>query len=243
MEMSFVTQEDVWELVEKMMTEMVKTVCPDKKIKQTPFPRIAYKEAMEKYKTDKPDLRENKSDKNELAFMWLVDVPLFKYSQTEKKLVSSHHPFTMPSAEDLDQLDKNPEKVRSYSYDLVLNGFEIAGGSIRIHSREIQDKIFNILGISEEEKKRRFGHMLEAFEYGAPPHGGIAPGIDRIVALLAGEGVIREVMAFPKTGDAKDLTMGSPSPVTEKQLKDVHIELAKEARGKELKGKETETND
>lgn len=243
MEMSFVTQEDVWELVEKMMIEMVKTVCPDKKIKQTPFPRITYKEAMEKYNTDKPDLREDKSDKNELAFMWLVDVPLFKYSQTEKKLVSSHHPFTMPNAEDLDQLEKHPEEVRSYSYDLVLNGFEIAGGSIRIHNRDIQDKIFNLLGISEEEKKRRFGHMLEAFEYGAPPHGGIAPGIDRIVALLAGEGVIREVMAFPKTGDAKDLTMGSPSPVTEKQLKDVHIELAKEAKGKELKGKDTETND
>lgn len=243
MEISFVTQEDVWELVEKMMTEMVKTVCPDKKIKQTPFPRITYKEAMEKYNTDKPDLREDKSDKNELAFMWLVDVPLFKYSQTEKKLVSSHHPFTMPNAEDLDQLDKSPEEVRSYGYDLVLNGFEIAGGSIRIHNREIQNKIFNLLGISEEEKKRRFGHMLEAFEYGAPPHGGIAPGIDRIVALLAGEGVIREVMAFPKTGDAKDLTMGSPSPVTEKQLKDVHIELAKEAKGKELKGKDTETND
>ncbi len=243
MEMSFVTQEDVWELVEKMMTEMVKTVCPDKKIKQMPFPRITYKEAMEKYNTDKPDLREDKSDKNELAFMCLVDVPLFKYSQTEKKLVSSHHPFTMPNAEDLDQLDKSPEEVRSYGYDLVLNGFEIAGGSIRIHNREIQNKIFNLLGISEEEKKRRFGHMLEAFEYGAPPHGGIAPGIDRIVALLAGEGVIREVMAFPKTGDAKDLTMGSPSPVTEKQLKDVHIELAKEAKGKELKGKDTETND
>ncbi len=243
MEMSFVAQEDVWELVEKMMIEMVKTVCPDKKIQQTPFPRITYKEAMEKYKTDKPDLRKNKSDKNELAFMWLVDVPMFKYSQTEKKLVSSHHPFTMPNAEDIDQLDTNPEKVRSYGYDLVLNGFEIAGGSIRIHSREIQNKIFNLLGISEEEKKRRFGHMLEAFEYGAPPHGGIAPGIDRIVALLAGEDVIREVMAFPKTGDAKDLTMGSPSPVTEKQLKDVHIELAKEAKGKELKGKDTETND
>lgn len=243
MEMSFVAQEDVWELVEKMMIEMVKTVCPDKKIQQTPFPRITYKEAMEKYKTDKPDLRKNKSDKNELAFMWLVDVPMFKYSQTEKKLVSSHHPFTMPNAEDIDQLDTNPEKVRSYGYDLVLNGFEIAGGSIRIHSREIQDKIFNLLSISEEEKKRRFGHMLEAFEYGAPPHGGIAPGIDRIVALLAGEDVIREVMAFPKTGDAKDLTMGSPSPVTEKQLKDVHIELAKEAKGKELKGKDTETND
>lgn len=243
MEMSFVTQEDVWELVEKMMIEMVKTVCPDKKITHIPFPHITYKEAMEKYETDKPDLRKDKSDKNELAFMWLVDVPLFKYSQTEKKLVSSHHPFTMPNAEDLDHLDKNPEKVRSYSYDLVLNGFEIAGGSIRIHNRDIQDKIFNLLGISEEEKKRRFGHMLEAFEYGAPPHGGIAPGIDRIIAILAGENVIREVMAFPKTGDAKDLTMGSPSTVTKKQLKDVHIELAKEAKGKELEGKNTETND
>lgn len=243
MEMSFVKQEDIFDIVEPMMIKIVKELCPDCKITEEPFPRMTYKEVMEKYGTDKPDLRKNKEDKKEFAFMWLVDVPLFKYSESEKKLVSSHHPFTMPNQEDIGMLDTAPEKVRAYAYDLVLNGFEIAGGSIRIHKREIQDKIFNLLGVSEEEKKRRFGHMLEAFEYGAPPHGGIAPGIDRIVAVLAGESVIREVMAFPKTGDARDVMMGAPSPVTEKQLKDVHIRLAKEAEGKELKGADTEVGD
>lgn len=243
MEMSFVKQEDIWALVEPMMIEMVKKVCPEKIITSVPFPHLTYKECMEKYGTDKPDLRKNKDDKNELAFMWLVDAPLFKYSKTDKKLVSSHHPFTMPREEDLDLLDTKPEEVRAYAYDLVLNGFEVAGGSIRIHKREIQDKIFNILGTSAEEKERRFGHMLDAFEYGAPPHGGIAPGIDRICAILAGEDVIREVMAFPKTGDARDVMMGAPSKITEGQLKDVHVRLAKEAEGNELKGADTVIGD
>ncbi|MDD3086478.1 MAG: aspartate--tRNA ligase, partial [Patescibacteria group bacterium] len=139
--------------------------------------------------------------------------------------------------------DSKPEEVIAYAYDLVLNGFEIEGGSIRIHKRDIQDKIFDLLGVSEDEKLRRFGHMLEAFEYGAPPHGGIAPGIDRIAAILSHENVIREVMAFPKTGDARDAMMGAPSPVSERQLSDVHIKLAKEAEGKALKLSDTETND
>jgi aspartyl-tRNA synthetase len=226
-----------------MMIEMIKKILPNKKITHVPFPRVTHAECMKKYETDKPDLRKDKNDKDELAFMWLIDAPLFKYSKADKKLVSSHHPFTMPQAEDISKLDTKPEEVRAYAYDLVLNGFEIAGGSIRIHKREIQDKIFDLLGVSKEEKKRRFGHMLEAFEYGAPPHGGIAPGIDRIVAILAGESVIREVMAFPKTGDARDVMMGAPSAVTENQLKDVHIKLAKEAEGKELKGSETNIED
>lgn len=243
MEISFVAQEDIWDLVEPMMVELIKTITPKAKIKQTPFPRITYAEAIAKYGTDKPDLRENKGDRNELAFCWIIDAPMFKYSATEKKLVSTHHPFTAPNQEDIGMLDKEPEKVRSYGYDLVLNGFEIAGGSIRIHDRAIQDRIFDLLSVTQEEKQRRFGHMLEAFEYGAPPHGGIAFGLDRLCAILCGEDVIREVMAFAKTGDARDPLMGAPSPVTETQLKEVHIELAKEARGKELKGKQTETND
>lgn len=243
MEMSFVEQEDILNLIEKMMIEMVEKVCPDLKISEKPFPRLTHKECMEKYKTDKPDLRKNKEDKKELAFMWLIEAPLFKYSKTDKKLVSSHHPFTMPMAEDLDKLESKPEEVRAYAYDLVLNGFEVAGGSIRIHKRDIQEKIFKLLGVSEEEKKRRFGHMLEAFEYGAPPHGGIAPGIDRVCAILAGEDVIREVMAFPKTGDARDVMMDAPSPISEQQLKDVHIGLAKEAAGREIKGADTKLDD
>lgn len=243
MEMSFVEQEDILKLIEEMMISMVAAVAPDKKIAQTPFQRLTYAEVMEKYQTDKPDLRKDKDDKNELAFCWIIDMPLFKYSETDKKLVSSHHPFTMPQESDLEMLDSAPEKVRAYAYDLVLNGFEIAGGSIRIHKRDIQDKIFKLLGVSEEETKRRFGHMLEAFEYGAPPHGGIAPGIDRMVALLAGESAIREVMAFPKTGDAKDLMMSAPSPVSEQQLKAVHVQLTKEAEGKILKAGDTVLGD
>ena len=242
-EMSFVSQEDVWDLIEPMMIEIVETFVPGGKITQKPFPRLTYAEAMEKYNSDKPDLRADKNDKNEFAFCWIIDAPLFKYSKTDKKLVSSHHPFTMPQKEDLAILDTTPEKVRAHAYDLALNGSEIFGGSIRIHKREIQEKIFKLLGVSEEEKQRRFGHMLEAFEYGAPPHGGIAGGIDRIVAILSGEDAIREVIPFPKTGDAKDLMMGAPSRVTEQQLADVHICLRKEAEGKELKGSETVIGD
>ena len=238
-EMSFITQEDIWELVEPMMIEIVEKFIPEGKITTKPFPKMTYKDSMEKYGTDKPDLREDKKNKLEFAFCWIIDAPLFKYSKTDKKLVSSHHPFTMPQKEDLALLDKEPEKVRAYAYDLALNGSEIFGGSIRIHNREIQNKIFDLLGVSPEEKTRRFGHMLEAFEYGAPPHGGIAAGIDRVVAILAGEDAIREVIPFPKTGDAKDLMMGAPSRVAEQQLKDVHIALRKEAEGKELKGADT----
>jgi len=140
-------------------------------------------------------------------------------------------------------LDKNPLKARAWQYDLVCNGYEVAGGSIRITDPKLQQKIFKILGHKKHEIQEKFGHLLEAFEYGVPPHGGIAMGFDRLAMIACGEENIREVMAFPKTGDAKDLTMGSPSPVTEIQLKDVHIELAKEAKGKELEGKNTETND
>jgi len=243
LEMSFVRQEEIWELIEKMMIEMVEKLFPKKKITQVPFPRITYAQAMEKYKSDKPDLRKDKSNKDELAFAWVVDMPMFKYSNTDKKLVSTHHLFTAPNEEDIKLLDSEPEKARSCAYDLSLNGFEIFGGSIRIHDRKLQKKIFDILEIPKDEAERRFGHMLEAFEYGVPPHGGIASGLDRVCTVLAGEEVIREAMAFPKTGDAKDLMMGAPSQITEKQLKDVHIELSKEAKGKELKGKETETND
>lgn len=243
LEMSFIKQEDIFELIESMMIEIVKKCLPDGKISETPFPRITYADCMKLYDTDKPDLRKNKSDKKEFAFMWVIDAPLFKYSKADKKLVSTHHPFTMPYKEDLPKLESDPTNVRAYCYDLVLNGFEMASGSIRIHDRKIQDKIFDILGVSEEEKRRRFGHMLEAFEYGAPPHGGIAPGIDRLVAVLAGEEVIREVMAFPKTGDARDPMMSAPSQISEQQLKDVHICLAKEAEGKELKKGDTKIDD
>lgn len=224
-EMSFVEREDVMKMAEEMMINLVQKVTPEKKILKTPFPVLTYEEAMKKYKIDKPDLRKNKNDQNELAFCWIVDFPLFKWSETEKKLVAVHHPFTMPRKEDVEFLDEHPDDVRAYAYDIVLNGYEIGGGSIRIHDRTLQSKIFRILGISKDEAEKRFSHLLEAFGYGAPPHGGIAFGFDRLTMILADEPNIREVIAFPKTSDARDLMMGAPSELTEEQLKEVHIKV------------------
>lgn len=223
LEMSFVEREDILKLAEELFVELVKTICPKKKISKVPFPRLSCDEAMKKYKTDKPDLRENKKDNNELAFAWILEPPLFEKSVTEKKLVSTHHPFTRPVEDDIKLLDKEPEKVKAQSYDLVLNGFEIGTGSVRIHEADLQHKIFQILGLNEKEIQERFGHILEAFSYGVPPHAGIAPGLDRLVMILAGEPNIREVIAFPKTADAKDLMMGAPSELPEEQIKEAHI--------------------
>jgi aspartyl-tRNA synthetase len=225
LEMSFVTQEDVLALNERMMIEMVKSVSPEKHITQVPFPRISYRESMEKYGNDKPDLRVNKEDPNELAFCWIVDFPMFE-TDGEGGIQAAHHPFCMPNAEDLHLLETEPLKVRAASYDLVLNGYELSSGSIRIHQRELQNRIFQLLGLPDELIQARFGHMLEAFEFGAPPHGGMAPGIDRIVMILANEPNIREVIAFPKTGDARDPLMGAPSPIEEKRLFEAHIALS-----------------
>jgi aspartyl-tRNA synthetase len=227
--MSFVEQEDVMKLAEEMMINLVQKVTSRKKILKTPFPVLTYEEAMKKYKTDKPDLRKNSAeggkDPDELAFCWIVDFPLFKWSETEKRLVAAHHPFTMPREEDVEFLDEHPDDVRAYAYDLVLNGYELGGGSIRIHDRTLQSKIFRILGVSKDEAEKRFGHLLEAFSYGAPPHGGIAFGFDRLTMILADEPNIREVIAFPKTSDARDLMMGAPSELPEEQLKEVHIKV------------------
>lgn len=223
MEMSFMAEEEILTLVEEMMVDLVKTVTPEKTFTELPFPRLTHAEAMEKYGTDKPDLRKDKSDSNELAFCWIVDFPLFEKSESEGRLVSSHHPFTAPKEEDIPLLDSEPEKVKAQAYDLALNGYEVGGGSIRIHKRDLQNNIFKVLGIDDETIKLRFGHILEAFEYGAPPHGGIAPGLDRLVMILAGEPNIREVITFPKTGDARDPMMGAPSKVDEVQLQEAHI--------------------
>ena len=224
-EASFLSEEAIKNIVEEIIVESIGKLLPAKKIVQIPFPVMTYNVAMEKYNSDKPDLRKNKNDSDELAFLWVIDFPLFEYSETEKRLVSTHHLFTSPKDKDLELLEKNPEKVRAKACDLVLNGFEIGGGSIRIHKRDLQERIFRVLGLSDAEFKSRFGHMLEAFEYGAPPHGGIALGIDRLVAILAHEPSIREVMAFPKTGDARDLMMDAPSGVDVKQLKELHIKV------------------
>jgi len=162
-------------------------------------------------------------DENELNFIWVVDFPLFEYDFEEKRYVAIHHMFTSPRADDLDKLDINPLEVRAQAYDLVLNGTELGGGSIRIHNPEMQKKIFDLIGFTDEEAEEQFGFLLEAFSYGAPPHGGIAFGLDRIIMLMQKCSSIRDVIAFPKTQSASDLMMGAPSIVAEKQMKELYI--------------------
>lgn len=229
-EMSFVDAEDVLALAENMLVKLIETLMPEKHFTARPFPRITYAEAMKTYGSDKPDIRKNKDDVNELGFCFITDFPLFEYSETEKKLVATHHLFTSPRDADIQLLDSEPEKVIAKQYDIALNGFEVAGGSIRIHDQKLQKKIFGLLGLSEQEAHARFGHMLKAFAYGVPPHGGIAFGADRLVALFAGESNIREVMAFPKTSDARDLLMGAPTDLSAAQLEDVHIAVSKKKK-------------
>jgi aspartyl-tRNA synthetase len=162
------------------------------------------------------------------AFGFIVDFPLFERNSQTGRLEAMHHAFTMPKDEDMPLLDTEPEKVRAKSYDIICNGRELCSGSIRIHKSDLQRKIFRLLGYNDEEVEERFGHLLEAFDYGAPPHGGIAPGIDRVIMRLTGEDNIREVVAFPKNQSAVDLTFNAPSPVTEEQLAELHIRVREE---------------
>ena len=348
LELSFVQRDDVLALVEELYTEMIPTVTPHKRLLSSPWPKFSYREVVERYGSDKPDLRfgmelidvsdvfaksdfrvfqsaieaggvikcivasgcaeysrkevdaltesakmlgakglatlavtgeglkgtaakfvkpeeaeaclsktgakegdlilfaadqravVNKvlgglrlifrdkldlADPNLMAFAWVVDFPMFAWNEEEQKWDAEHHPFTMPQVDDLPKFETNPGDILSDAYDMVCNGYEMASGSIRIHRSDIQLKVFELLGLSGDQIEQKFGHMLEAFEYGAPPHGGMAPGIDRLVMLLADEPNIREVIAFPKNQTGRDVMADAPSEVEPKQLKELHIKV------------------
>ena len=164
-------------------------------------------------------------DENKYNLLWVTDFPLFEYNEDEKRFVAMHHPFTAPRDEDSELLDKAPEKALAKAYDIILNGTELGGGSIRIHSRDVQQKMFKAIGIGEEEAQLRFGHLLEAFKYGTPPHGGMAYGLDRMVMLMLKKDSIRDVIAFPKVQNAGEPMSGAPDIVDPQQLKDLSIAL------------------
>ncbi|MFZ2832075.1 MAG: amino acid--tRNA ligase-related protein, partial [Minisyncoccia bacterium] len=228
MELSFAKKEEIMEINEKLLIELVQTLTPEKKIQTIPFPRITYKEAMEKYGNDKPDMREDKNDPNLLAFCWVVEFPFF---EKDKKggWTFTHNPFSAPKEEHYDLL-MSKEKIGDIlttQYDVALNGFEIGGGSIRNHRPEALIKVLEIMGHTEKGIRENFGHMLDAFSFGAPPHGGIAWGLDRLLAILTGEPNIREVIAFPKTGEGRDLMMEAPSEISAEQLQELGIMVPK----------------
>lgn len=222
MEMSFVDEEDIFSITEKMYKETFKQVMGiDIPI---PFPRMTHAEAMAKYNSDKPDTRQDKNNGDEYAFLWVVDFPMFKYNKEEKRWDSEHHPFTSMKKEDLHYLETGEyDKIYARSYDLVLNGSELGSGSVRIHNRDMQKKVFSILGLGDEETQNRFGFLLKAFEYGAPPHAGVAYGIDRLAAILTKSESIRDVIAFPKTQKGSCLVTDAPSDVDKKQLQELGI--------------------
>ncbi|MBI2610046.1 aspartate--tRNA ligase [Candidatus Giovannonibacteria bacterium] len=233
LEVSFTTREEVIDLNEKLLIELVKKNYPEKIIQEIPFPRLSYKEAMEKYGIDRPDLRTDKNNPNLLSFCWIIDFPFFEITG-EDKWTFTHNPFSAPMPEFMDDLlkQKNIGDIVAAQYDVVLNGFEIGGGSIRNHNPEALRAVFKIMGFSDERIEENFGHMLEAFSFGIPPHGGIAWGLDRLVTTLQNEPNIREVIAFPKTGDGRDLMMHAPSEVDPAQLAELGIEIKKSKKKK-----------
>jgi len=228
MEISFVEREDVMALNERLLIDLVQTVTPHKKIQEIPFPRMTYAEAMEKYGNDKPDIRTDKNDPDLLAFCWVIDFPFFEKAD-RGGWTFTHNPFSraMPEHNEWLMNKEHIGEILTTQYDVALNGFEIGGGSIRNHQPEALTRVFEIMGHTEENIKKNFGHMLEAFSFGAPPHGGIAWGLDRLIAILQNEPNIREVIAFAKTGEGKDLMMAAPSEATPEQLVELGIRIVK----------------
>jgi aspartyl-tRNA synthetase len=224
LEMSFVTEDDIRRVLERLMHFIFKEIL-NIEIK-IPFEKFSYREAQEKFKTDKPDLRGHNKER-EFIFCWVEDFPLLKYNQEEKRWECEHHPFTAPKDEDVPLLDKAPEKAKARAFDLVLNGVEIGSGSMRIHSAQLQNKIFKIIGLKKEEVREQFGFLVEALEFGAPPHGGFAIGLDRLLAFICQLDSIRDVIAFPKTQKAVCAMTQAPSLVNRKQLKELGLTTKK----------------
>lgn len=219
LEMSFTSEEEMIQLNEELLIHVVRTLYPEKTITQVPFPRLSYQEVMDTYGTDAPDLRQDPDNPEELAFCWIVDFPQFERTDTGA-WTFSHNPFSAPRPEWHEALVKQEqiENIISSQYDIVLNGFEIGGGSMRAHRAEMLQAVFDIIGYDKEVQKQAFGHMMHALGSGMPPHGGIAWGLDRLLAILQKEPNIREVMAFPKTSDGRDPMMVSPDAIEVKQL-------------------------
>ena len=227
LEMSFVGMEDVMSLIEEMVTTSVEAM--GYTLKEKPFPRISYKEAMEKYGADKFDMRtEEDKEKGILAYAWVVNFPFFEKTD-EGGWTFTHNPFSMPIPEHLDWLMKGEHigEILTTQYDLVCNGFESGGGSIRAHKPEILEAVYRVMGFSGQDLEDRIGHMLKAFRYGTPPHGGIALGVERNIMNLTGETMLREVQAFPMTRGGQTAVMKAPKPLTDKQLKELGLKIDK----------------
>ena len=228
-EMSFTTQEEILQIMEKLAILITEKL--GKKVQEKPFPRMTYKKAIEKYNSDKPDLRKDKNNKNIAAYMWITDFPMFE-ERENGSIAAVHHPFTSIKEDQKDLLNKKCSKselfaITAQQYDLVLNGFEIAGGSIREHNSNILAKVFETIGHKKDDIEKQFGHLLEAFKYGVPPHGGIASAVERWLQALLGEASIREVVAFPTSGKGNTAVMDSPSEVSDEQLKELGIKVDK----------------
>lgn len=228
LEMSFPTQEEIMQLNEELLIKLVKEIYPHKKIQTLPFPRLTYAEAMSKYNSDKPDIREDKNDPDLLAFCWVIDFPFFEKTDTGA-WTFTHNPFSAPQPQSHGDLmeEKNIDKILAAQYDITLNGFEIGGGSLRNFEPEALKKVFVIMGYSPERIENNFGHMLKAFSSGTPPHGGIAWGLDRLMMILENEPNIREVIPFAKTGEGRDLMMDSPSEISGEQLMELGVKVGK----------------
>lgn len=232
LEMSFVTREEVMAFNEEMISHVVETL--GYKVKEKPFPRLSYQETLAKYKTDRPDLREARDKKDgRLAFAWVTDFPFFKKDK-EENWTFTHNPFSAPLNEHEELLLKGERvgEIIAQQYDLVLNGTEIAGGSVRSHKGEVLRAVLGIMGYEDEMIEKEFSHMIKALSYGAPPHGGIAYGVERIVMTLTDETSIREVQAFPQTASGQTSVMDAPSPLTREQLKELGLEIKKKKKEK-----------